>query len=436
MNLALLDDQRRPVRRVLYAVALILFIATRYALLFRYQEYVSDMGLYRESAVKAISEGKSAYCDFHFPYPPLALPLVYLPALVALDEYGYRDAFHKVMFIFDATCFALIWLFLARRVRARPWTIFFSISLYSLLALAVGHLIYDRLDVAVMLSIAAAVYFFTGPPSSRPLAYIALAAGTLVKVMPAFILPLLFIFEGSAPQGTVSLLRRIRRVVLYFAGPIFIFIGIYLVAVCPGLIGSMQDHIQRGIQIESTWASPLLIAKILVPEMDISAGFSFGSFHLNGSISPFYMSAAKKLGIILLIGFYVAIARALRERGFFERKMFAAVFALGTYASVALTVATQRVLSPQFMIWLLPGAALLTAVVDRRATMALVASVLFVSTYGVFDLGFGALLEFQPWVVWLTTFRNVVLLLWSASLAVMTVRVIRRAQRSAGSYSE
>jgi hypothetical protein len=117
----------------------------------------------------------------------------------------------------------------------------------------------------------------------------------------------------------------------------------------------MQDHIQRGIQIESTWASPLLIAKILVPEMDISAGFSFGSFHLNGSISPFYMSAAKKLGIILLIGFYVAIARALRERGFFERKMFAAVFALGTYASVALTVATQRVLSPQFMIWLLPG---------------------------------------------------------------------------------
>jgi hypothetical protein len=88
------------------------------------------------------------------------------------------------------------------------------------------------------------------------------------------------------------------------------------------------------------------------------------------------------------------------------------------------------------MIWLRPGAALLTAVVDRRATMALVASVLFVSTYGVFDLGFGALLEFQPWVVWLTTFRNVLILLWSASLAVMTVRVIRRAQRSAGSYSE
>ncbi len=378
-----------------------------------------------------VRDGFSAYCDFWFPYPPLSLPLIYLPALISQPYDGYRLAFQMEMLCFDAATFFLLFRFLKDRLNASRWTCAFALCLYSLLGVSAPHLIFERLDIVMSALFLGAAYFFTAKNWTRWLCYVCLLAGALIKLLPMFFLPLFAILEWHrADEDAWPNPNRAWIPVLWVAIPFAAVLIGYNVLVCDELISHLSQHGVRGIQIESNWAIPLIIDKILNGS-PTDVDYSYGAFHILAPAVPkLYLWLSKNCGFGLLAVYYVALLRMFRRNFVQTEKLRPYTVALLLYGVILILMSTQRVLSPQYFIWMWPFAAIQFAIaVDKRAVL-LGSAAIFGLTYVVFDIGFFPIIHFDPYFSPVLIARNLLLTLWAADTLRRGVRAIRENRRA------
>jgi uncharacterized membrane protein len=271
-----------------------------------------------QSYGNAVVQGQVPYRDFEVEYPPGALPAFVAPALLSPDPSQptqYNRAFEGLMLLCAAA--ALIAMGFVRR----GWPLF----AFALAPLLLGSIVLHRYDFwPAALAVAALAAF---ERRHEPVAFALLATATAAKVWPAVLLPLFFV----AARG------RVRAAVVFAAVLAVWFVP--FVAVAPsGVWHSVRSQATRPLQIESLGASALVVAGA-----DVEPFGSHGSDNLRGQGTA---AAATTLVVLKLATLTtVWIGFSLSRRRYLVR---------WSAAAVAAYVAFDKVLSPQFLIWLLP----------------------------------------------------------------------------------
>jgi Glycosyltransferase family 87 len=355
----------------------------------------------------AIVDGRVPYRDFTVEYPPAALPAFALPSLVvsrggSQDSYG--RAFGFLMAICGAAAVVLVAVTLVRD-RAGTARLAAGCALAALAPLALGSVVLTRFDLWPAALVAAALAaLVTGRDR---LALGALGLGIAAKVYPLALLPIFVVYVWR---------RRGRRQALVALGIAAAVVGacvLPFVALSPhGVWASSLRQTSRPLQIE-TLGSGFLLALHQVAGLHISMVSSHGSQNLAGRLPDALAILQGVVEIAVIVGIWIWFARGPAEPGRLFRAGAAAVCAFVVFG---------KVLSPQFLIWLVPLVALVRGRRGLAAGTTLLACLVLTQIwfpYRYWDLA----LHFDAVASWLVLVRDLGLV---ALLVVLVWPVGRR----------
>jgi hypothetical protein len=362
----------------------------------RYQ--IIDTPVYQEYG-EAIAAGEVPYRDFELEYPPAALPVFWLPTLGPEEHYG--TIFELLMLICGAAALGFV-LLAVSALRAPPGRLLAAAVIVGLFPLALGTVVLTRYDLWPAALAAAALAALLSGRGRPALAVLALAVAA--KIYPLVLLtPALLYVRRRRGLGEAAIcLGAFVAVLALLVGP--------FAAVAPeGVLDSLERQLGRPLQIESLGASLLLAAKQL-GLYDPTVVSTHGSQNLAGPL-PDALATAQT---VLQAGALVSVW-ALAARG----RLTPARLAAASAASVGAFVAFGKVLSPQFLIWLVP----LVPLVSGRtgiAAGALLAAAL-VTTHLWFPRSYWDMVALE-WEGWLVLVRDLVLVALAGVLIAATGR--------------
>ena len=343
---------------------------------------------------EAMTQGQVPYRDFAVEYPPAALPVFLLPALGEGDSSDFKRRFGGLMAAFGVACVLLV-----AAVASTQWAAFFVAAA----PLALGSVMLTRFDLWPAALTVAALALLVGGRFRLGLGTLGLA--TAAKLYPVLLVPIAL--------AHVWRLRG-RREALICAGA---FLAVLAAVVLPfavlspgGVWDSFWRQAGRPLQIESLGAGLLLGSHHLFG-LELTMESSHGSQNLVGTGADVLSAASTLVQAAALVAIWVWYARGPAERG----RLLAA-----SAAAVCAFVAFGKVLSPQFLIWLIP---LVPLIAGRRglAACGLLAAAL-VLTQLWFPFRYWELaLEFDTAASWLVLVRDLV-------LVALTVLLITRAR--------
>ncbi|HET6643042.1 MAG TPA: glycosyltransferase 87 family protein, partial [Gaiellaceae bacterium] len=344
---------------------------------------------------ESMTDGRMPYRDFRVEYPPGALPVFVLPALGAGGSERYRHRFEGLLVSLGVACVLLV-----AAIAPSLWA-----PLYVAAApLALGSVYLSRFDLwPVTLTLVALVFLVFG---RFRLGLGSLGLATAAKVFPAVILPIAL--------AHVWRLRG-RRETFACAGT---YVAVVAAAFLPfaivspgGLWDSLWAQASRPLQIESL-GSGLMLAVHQLFGLDLTLDESHGSQNLAGSGAEVIAVASTVLQVAVLLAIWLWYARGPASR---DRLLAASA------AAVCAFVTLGKVLSPQFLIWLIP---LVPLVRGRRGLGASgLLAVALVLTQLWFPFRYWRLaLEFDAAASWLVLARDLTLV----ALLVVLMSAVRR----------
>jgi uncharacterized membrane protein len=393
-------------------LALVVFGAA-WALLHRgfyRRDQIVDTPVYQDYGEKML-DGQVPYLDFRVEYPPAALPVFLLPAIGDRhDEATYRRNFERLMVICGLLAIAGVAIALAA-VRAEPERLFAALAFAALAPLALGSVILTRFDLWPTALLVLGLAAVLSGRLRTGLGVLGLAAAA--KIFPVVVVPpaLVYIWRN-----------RGRREALVCAG---VFAAVLAVCFLPfvrlspgGVWDSLHRQADRPLQIESLGSSFLLVAHQL-GAWTVHLNLSHGSQNQGGSFASALAAVQSAVQALVVIGLWVAFARgpATQER-----------LLRYSAACVAAFIAYGKVLSPQFLIWLLP---LVPLVRGRRGLAAsAVLAVALVLTQLWFPYRYWRLALQQDAIAsWLVLARDLVLVGLVLVLAIPFRREAQAADR-------
>jgi hypothetical protein len=288
------------------------------------------------SAMKA---GRLPYRDFAVEYPPGALPAFLLPSLIGGS---YASTFAWVM----AACGVLLVVVVAF---VRPAAAFYV----ALAPLLCGSFILSRFDLWPALLATVAVVLLMR--ERHRLGWGFLGAAAAVKAWPLVIVPLAIIWS----------VRRGRRSAIAVGVAVFAAIVLPFFVLSPGGVwSSVQGQASRPLQIESLGAA--ILQTFSTPHVVNSHGSQgIGGHGALGASFVLLQAAA-------LVVLWVAFARGPMTPERFARYAAACVCAF---------VALGKVLSPQFLLWLIPLVPLVRGARGVAATCVLTAALILTQVW-------------------------------------------------------
>jgi hypothetical protein len=366
------------------------------------REGSNDLAIYREAG-ESILRGEVPYRDFSIEYPPGSLPAFVPPALLSASRDGYIDVFSFEMAILLAV--TLLMMALAARRIGGPHAWVLPAGTFGTGALLLYPVAVTRYDAVVALTLGLAVFFATLGGRFLLLAYASLGLGAAVKVVPVLAtLPLALRRRGAAPGYAVFL-----AVLALFFAP---FLG------SRGLLESFAYQANRGLQVESLAASVLISFR----SVD-SVAFEYGAFEVRGGGAGLATSLSPLLTITLLIITGLGMYREYSRSG----GLGAASFPRYAAALILAFMLGSKVLSPQYIIWLLPLVPL-SAWGEAGAIVCAVFLTVCLLTTQVFPTHYDDLLAFRFPGPELLLVRNLLLAaLWVVMLALPAATRKKRA---------
>ena len=363
------------------------------------RDQVRDTPLYQEYGDR-IANGDVPYRDVRIEYPPGALPTFVVPSLLAEegDEHEFRRVFETLMWISGAVCLLAVMLTL-RCLNASPARFASATGFVALAPLALGSVFLSRYDLWPVALTAVALAAIVSGRERIGLGVLGLGAAT--KVYPALLAPLVVAYLWR---------RRGRRDALVGAA---VFVAVVAASILPffalspdGVWSALTRQTSRGLQIESL-GSAVLLAAHHVGGLGIEMRSSAGSQNLVGTAPDVLAAVHSVIQGVAVVGIWVVFARGPADR---ERLLRASALVVCAF------VALGKVVSPQFLIWLIPLVPLVRGRRGLAASTLLTAALVLTQLwfpYRYWDLA----LEFDEPASWLVLARDLVLLGLFAVLA-------------------
>jgi hypothetical protein len=346
----------------------------------------------------AIDSGQVPYHDFGVEYPPGALPVFALPALGGAHDDVFRRRFELLMAFLGEMMVICVAVALVALGAGRRWLLA-ALGFVAVAAVALGPVVLTRFDLwPAALTAAALAALLSG---RLRLGHVALGAAVAAKLYPAVLVPVTIAYVWK---------RQGRREALACGGLLLAVLAAvfvpFIVLAPHGVWESLWNQGSRPLQIESLGAA-LLLAGHHVFGYGLTMDSSHGSQNLAGSVPDAFAVALSVLQLAALIATWILFARGPATR---ERMLLASAAALVAF------VALGKVLSPQFLIWLIPVVPLVYGRRGLAASVLLAAALVatqlwFPYRYWDLALHFGALES------WLVLVRDLLLVALFALLA-------------------
>ncbi len=347
---------------------------------------IIDTPVYQGYGTK-ILDGQIPYRDFPVEYPPAALPVFALPALAEDEHYG--SAFEIVMWCCAVAALALLAATLAR-LGAPSMRLYAALAFAGLAPLAIGSVILTRFDLWPAALTAGALAALVGGRHRVGCGLLGLA--TAAKLYPGVMLPVALVWIGRRRGWREAMLGLVAFVGVVIA----VFLPFFILS--PGGVWeSLSSQLGRPLQIESLGAA-ILLAAHQVGLYEPTVVSTHGSQNLDGSLPDALAAVQTALQVLALAAVWLLFARG-RSDG--ERLL------LGCASAVVAFIAFGKVLSPQFLIWLVPLVPLVGGTAGLGASVVLAA--VLVVTQGWFPLNYWEVVALEP-VGWLVLLRDLLLL--------------------------
>ena len=354
---------------------------------------------------QAIKGGDLPYRDQDIEYPPLSVPVLIAPIYFDDSTQGFVDGFMWEMLAFDLAVIVLIALALpgdAKRVLSAlgvyaVGVLILSGAILDPSLIDTGPLALQRFDLVPALFVLAAILARDRRRSATWSGL--LSVGVAIKAFPLFLYPALLRGE-----------RNLRRVAV--AGAIPLLLCAAAVLVMGDEFGSaITYHTQRALQVESLGASTFEVAHVLGKD-GISTVVGHGGFEIHASNA----TAARWASVVLGAAGYLWLVWAGWRSKASNLELVAAL--------LAVMVVFAPVLSPQFLLWILPVSACAYGLGKENAILliAFVLTQVVLQNYDGVDGLTGAF-------VWPLAARNACLLIY---LCVVAAPILREGRKPAG----
>ncbi len=348
-----------PLGLALLAVPLVLMfacgLATSWVDLHSHQ---GDVGLYLQKA-QALTSGQVPYRDLALEYPPLALVPMVVPYLLwpfgEVTIEGYKWLFAA----WEAGLLVVLALVVARVVAlgghgdlpaTRAGVRSATLRLWFLCAGAALVLAW-RFDLfPALLALVALWAALRGRPT---VAGVAIGLGVLAKLFPIAIVPAL-----AVPWLARLDLSRLGRFGGAAAITIVLGLGPFVALAGSNALSFLSYQADRGLQIESVAASWIVLGGLLAGQPP-PINHEYASVQVGGPIATTALAAlplvtAVAFGLLAWLGWRRARAEVALRGAVMKRT----VVALAT-VSILVLLLTSKVFSTQYMVWIVPFAALL-----------------------------------------------------------------------------
>jgi uncharacterized membrane protein len=304
-------------------VFLVCCLVTRGGLLDHHR--YGDVGLYGHYAHEMTS-GHWPYRDFYDVYPPLAQPLFFV---VRLLPGPFATSFKWTM----ALCGAAALVLLILTMRASLSRVVVAAGVMAVSPLLVGPVFLNTYDLfPALLTIATVLAFLKGRERTT---YVLLALAVAAKVFPLVLLPLVLI-ESWERGGRDA----VRRALAWFAG-VLVLVHLPFAVMGPGgLRFSYWVQLRRGLEVESLGGGVLLVLDRLGLHSVTLRDTAAGSRDAAGTLAD-ALAIVSSLAVVAAV-LYVAWVYLHGRR---DRIVACA-------AAVTAFVAFNKVLSPQYVVWL------------------------------------------------------------------------------------
>ena len=395
-------SERSVVAAAFAAIALFVVAWTLLHVGFYKHKQVIDTPVYQHYG-NAIADGKVPYRDFAVEYPPGALPMFALPGLAEPGKNqqvsaGFRRAFETLMWMCGAV--ALLAMAVVLRVlRRSDLNVWAALCFAAVAPLLLGSVILSRFDLwpaAICVAALAALV------SNRlRLGHALLGLGITAKLFPVVFVPLgvAYVWKRAGRREALICLALLAGVV----GAIFL----PFVVLSPGGVwDSLSVQLSRPLQVESLGASLLLVGHHVFG-FGLAGETSHGSQNVAGSAAGVLAVATTLLQVGVLGWIWTSFARGRGDGEALVRSTAAALCAF---------VALGKVLSPQFLIWLIPIVPLVRGRRGLWASGLLAAALVLTQVWFPFRY-FRLALHFEAGLSWVLLARDLALVALTLLLA-------------------
>ena len=394
-----------PTSRVAFGAVALLFLASRLYILFLAEIQGSTIAFvnipYALSFRHAAREGTTFYAEienlkhrtaahqefggvpaqeveFRVEYPPLAVEwmrftLLLQPSAKPGDD--LNEVLQEAVLIsravtacVDLAGFVMLALLVPRLFRGEGATRqSVRLLLYTGGGMILFHLLYDRLDLPVGVLVLAALWLLV-ERRHWALSLAVLAVAINYKITPGVLAPIWILgaMPAAALAGPLNG-ERIKHLAgaalmrgLLLAGFIIaLFLPFYL-AWGDAALDFVEYHAKRSLQLESLWAAAVLVAaRIHGPAPQILT--NFGALHLESPVSHELAAISPWVTFVLLVPAGLSFWQAVRRRlthikpGSMTLAQAAPDLIVGyTVLFLLVSMASAKVLSPQYFVWLVP----------------------------------------------------------------------------------
>ncbi|MYT70603.1 MULTISPECIES: glycosyltransferase family 87 protein [unclassified Streptomyces] len=354
-------------------------------------DVTSDVSVIYHGWFDILRTGTFPLDDVTWQYPPAAAVAILSPALLPFLEYA--SAFFLLAFLADAVVFLML-----LHLSGRPYASRRGVWVWVVGLPLLGQTVYARYDVMVTaVAVAALLAAARHPKAAGVLA----AIGAMLKVWPALLL--LGTRRGRATRESWG------AAALTAGGLILAF----MIAM-PGAMAFLTFQRDRGTEVESLGSLVFHVAR---------------QFGWSGTVQLNYGSVEFLGPYVDLVSMFAQVLTALAFGWLLLWRLKARAWGPATLADAALTAVllfttTSRVISPQYMLWLVGLAAV--CLLFRESRMALPVWLVLAATFVTF-------LEFPIWfshVVASDALGLTLLLVRNGLLVVASLSACRRLWRA------
>ncbi|MBD2776423.1 glycosyltransferase 87 family protein [Iningainema tapete] len=353
-----------------------------------------DLSLYYKSSLYLI-EGKLPYRDFALEYPPFALVAFAIPRIFTLgltNNYYIYAFFFLLENIVFSTINMLLMLKLMSSYSQRKKII--ALAFYTLFALCIAPVMLWRYDLfPTVLTVLGLVSVISTRPTE---AGISLGFGIAAKLYPVILLPIFTVYYLANKAH-----RALLNLWIGTIGTVGLILLPFFIVTHERLFSFLSYHKARGLQIESFFAGiiafghrwGLIEAKTVASygSRDIVSPLSNTVLHL----LPWFFIVI--YGVMLINCFY-----RFRQERFTSELVKSNSLIIYTMLALLIFIITNKVFSPQYLVWIIPLAALLNL---RQAFLMLAVCI---TTYIMLSVGSFRQLDYAK-VLWLNL-RNFLIL--------------------------